>query len=171
MNPRNEQTSVGFFGCGHSTTPLILVGSIWIVLFSSTTPKNSMLFCVNAHFSGFRYRLCFSNLSKILWMHCLWNVGSSEVAMSISSMYTVSHPSRISSSKIAFIIAWKVAGELVIPKNMTVSSYRPSFVMKAAFHSLPSLILTLLYPHRTLNLVKSFFILTWLINCGMRGSG
>src|SRR5712671_6215454 len=156
--------SVGFLGCDHSATPLILVGSIWIVLFSNTTPKNSMRLCVNAHFSGLRYRSCFSSLSNILWTHCLWNVGSLGVAISMSSMYTVSQPSLISSSKMAFIIAWKVAGELVIPKNMTVGSYNPSFVMKAAFHSSPSLIRTLLYPQQTSNLVKSFFILTWLIN-------
>jgi len=61
------------------------------------------------------------------------------VAISMSSMYTVSQPSRISSSNIAFIIAWKVAGELVRPKNMTVGLYSPSFVMKAAFHSSPFL--------------------------------
>jgi len=86
-------------------------------------------------------------------------------------MYTVNHPSQISSSNMAFIMAWKVAGELVIPKNMTVGSYSPSLVMKAAFHSLPFLIHTLLYPQRTSNLVKSFFILTRLINCGIRGNG
>src|SRR5712671_4437803 len=136
--------SVGFLGNGHSAMPLILVGSIWIVLFSNTTPKNSMHFCVNMHFSGLRYRSCFSSLSKILWTHSLWNRGSSGVAISMSSMYTVSQPSWISSLNIAFIIAWKVAGELVILKNMTVGSYRPSFVMKVAFHLSPSLMRMLL---------------------------
>src|SRR5712671_6216181 len=155
--------SVGFFRYGHSATPLIFVGSIWIVLFSSITPKNLIHFCVNVHFSGLRYRLCFSSLSKILWTHFLWNIGSSGVAMSMSSMYTVSQPSRISSSNMVFIMAWKVVEEFVIPKNMTVGSYNPSFVMKAAFHSSPFLIHTLLYPQRTSNLVKSFFILTRLI--------
>src|SRR5712675_2944405 len=109
----------------------------------------------------------FSSLSKILWTHFLWNTRSSGVAISILSIYTISQPSQISSSNMAFIMAWKVAGELVIPKNMTVGLYNPSFVMKAAFHSSPSLICTLLYPQRTLNLVKSFFILTWLISCGI----
>src|SRR5882672_6248809 len=110
--------SVGFLGYGHSAMPLIFVGSIWIVLFSSTTPRNLMRFCVNMHFSGLRYRLCFSSLSKILWTHFLWNTGSSGVVMSISSMYTVSQPSQILSLNMVFIMAWKVAGELVIPKNM-----------------------------------------------------
>src|SRR5712672_175248 len=171
MKPRKERTSVGFLGYGHSAMPLIFVGSIWIVLFSSMTPRNSIHFCVNMHFSGLRYRSCFSSLSRILWMHFLWNTGSSGVAMSISSMYTVSQPSWILSSNIAFIMAWKVAGELVMPKNMTVGSYNPSLVMKAAFHLSPFLMCTLLYPQQTLNLVKSFFILTRLINCGIRGSG
>ena len=52
----------------------------------------------------------------------------------MSSMYTVSYPAQILSLKMAFIIAWNVAGELVRPKNMTVSSNSPSFVTKAAFH-------------------------------------
>src|SRR5712672_3047798 len=171
MKPKKERTSVGFLGYGHSAMPLIFVGSIWIVLFSSTTPKNLIRFCVNVHFSGLRYRSCFSSLSKILWMHFLWNTRSSGVAMSISSMYTVSQPSRISSSNIVFIMAWNVAGELVRPKNMTVGSYSPLLVMKAAFHSSPFLMHTLLYPQQTSNLVKSFFILTRLISCGIRGNG
>ena len=51
---------------------------------------------------------------------------------------------------------WNVAGELVIPKNMTVGSYSPSGVRKAAFHSSPFLIRTLLYPCQTSSLVKYF---------------
>jgi len=46
--------------------------------------------------------------------------------------------------KMAFIMAWKVAGELVRPKNMTLGSNNPSLVMKAAFHSSPFLMRTLL---------------------------
>jgi len=46
-----------------------------------------------------------------------------------------------------FIIVWKVAEELVRPKNMTVGSKSPSFVIKAAFHLSSSLMRTLLYPH------------------------
>jgi hypothetical protein len=40
----------------------------------------------------------------------------------------------------------KVAGELLIPKNITVGSNKPLFVRNAAFYSSPSLILMLLYP-------------------------
>ena len=41
-------------------------------------------------------------------------------------------------------MAWNVVGELVSPKNMTVGSNSPLFVLNAAFHSSPSLIWTLL---------------------------
>ena len=51
-------------------------------------------------------------------------------------------------------MAWKVGGELVIPKNMTSGSNSPLGVMNAAFHSSPSLIRTLLYPERRSSLVK-----------------
>jgi len=34
----------------------------------------------------------------------------------------------------SFIIVWKVAGLLVIPKNITRGSKRPRLVRKAAFH-------------------------------------
>jgi hypothetical protein len=69
------------------------------------------------------------------------------------SMYTVNHFSAMSLVNMEFIIVWKVAGELVSLKNMMVSSNRPSLVMKAAFHSSPSLIHTLLYPHWMSNFV------------------
>jgi len=52
------------------------------------------------------------------------------------------------------IMVWKVAGEFVKPKNMTVGLKRPRLVLKAAFHSSPSLIRTLLYPQRTSSFVK-----------------
>src|SRR5271154_7394797 len=62
----------------------------------------------------------------------------------------------IMSSKMESIIDWKVAGELVIPKNITVGSKSPRLVLNAAFHSSPDFIRTLLYPHRTSSLVKYF---------------
>ncbi len=77
----------------------------------------------------------------------------------------------INSRKISFIIAWKVAGELVRPKNMTVGSKSPRFVRKAAFHSSPSLILMLLYPHRTSSAVKYLAFLSLSRSSEMSGSG
>src|SRR6266481_4939975 len=53
-----------------------------------------------------------------------------------------------------FIVCWKVAGELVRPKNITCGSNNPFGVLNAAFHSSPFLIRMLLYPHRISNLVK-----------------
>src|SRR5258708_37491891 len=70
---------------------------------------------------------------------------------------------------IVFIIIWKVAGELVSPKNMTVGSKSPSGVKNAAFDSSPGLIRILLYPHLMSNFVKSVHPLRWSIVWGMRG--
>ena len=63
-------------------------------------------------------------------------------------------PSSMRLWKMVFIIVWKVAGELVSPKNMTVGLYRPLLVIKAAFHWSLSLMRTLLYPHSMSNLVN-----------------
>src|SRR6266478_6920103 len=59
------------------------------------------------------------------------------------------------SLNIWFMVHWKVARVFVSPKNITCGSNSPLGVLKAAFHSSPSLILMLLYPHHMLNLVKS----------------
>src|SRR5450756_2124697 len=87
----------------------------------------------------------------------------------MSSMYTDSHPCATSVRKIVFIIIWNVAGELVSPKNITVGSKSPSGVRNAAFHSSPSLMRTLLYPHRTSNLVNSVHPLRRSMVCGISG--
>src|SRR5713226_7135730 len=89
--------------------------------------------------------------------------------MAKSSIYTDSHPWAISRQKIMFIIIWKVAGELVSPKNITIGSKSPSGVRNAAFHLSPSLIQMLLYPHRMSNLVKRVHPARWSIVWGMRG--
>ena len=60
--------------------------------------------------------------------------GSFCMCIHISSIYTVKLPSLMSSLNSAFIIIWKVAGELVRPKNITVGSNSPLSIMKAAFH-------------------------------------
>ena len=58
-----------------------------------------------------------------------------------------SHPSARRSLKELFINHWKVAGELDWPKNMTIGSNNPLWVMNTSFHWSLSLIQTLLYPH------------------------
>jgi len=71
----------------------------------------------------------------------------------------------------SFIIAWKVAGEFVNPKYMTVGSYAPMCVINAAFHSSPSLILTLLYPYLKSNFINTFLFPTLSNISAMRGKG
>ena len=69
-------------------------------------------------------------------------------------------------------MVWKVAGEFVSPKNITLGSNRPWLVMNAAFHSSPFLIRTLLYPHWMSNLENRVAPLTRLDGVpGYRGSG
>ena len=43
-----------------------------------------------------------------------------------------------------------------MPKNITIGSKSPLFVLNATFHSSPFLICILLYPQRTSSLVKYF---------------
>ena len=78
----------------------------------------------------------------------------------------------IRSLNIESIIAWKVAGELHVPKNITVSySNSPRLVLNAAFHSSPFLIWMLLYPHQTSSFVKYLAPLSLSMISDMRGSG
>ena len=72
-----------------------------------------------------------------------------KVAVAKSSMKTFESPDRTKGSKTSFMRFWKVAGELVIPKGITVNSYSPRFVMKAVFHSSPGLMRMLWKPART----------------------
>ena len=51
-------------------------------------------------------------------------------------------------------MVWKVAGEFVSLKNITVGSNSPSGVRNAPFHSSPSLIRILLYPHQMSSVVN-----------------
>ena len=89
----------------------------------------------------------------------------------MSSMYTDSHPQATSILKISFIMVWNVAREFIRPKNITRGSKRPWGIRNTAFHSLPSLILMLLYPHLMLNLVNrvhpASLSITWGINGDM----
>jgi hypothetical protein len=163
--------SFAFCGRAQSATPLILVGSICTCPCSRTTPRYSIRRLWNSHLDSFRYKSWSSSFWRTRLTHCLWKSGLSSVAIRRSSMYTTSQPSRISFWKIWFIMAWKVAGELVSPKNITRGWKSPNGVMKAAFHSSPGLIRTLLYPHLTSNLVNRAAFRTAAIRSGIRGSG
>jgi len=58
-----------------------------------------------------------------------------------------------------------------MPKYMTNGSNKPRLVRKAAFHSSPSLILILLYPHQMSSLVKYLAPRTLSINSWINGNG
>src|SRR5712675_30481 len=85
------------------------------------------------------------------------------------------HPSLLAMPAVFSVLSIILVGrfpELTPVRSQTTSrGFLPWMPVTAAFHSLPFLIRTLLYPQRTSNLVKSFFILTRLISCGIRGSG
>src|SRR5216683_5145664 len=83
----------------------------------------------------------------------------------------VTFPSSMRSQKIVFIIVWKVVGELVRLKNMTVGSYSPSLVINAAFQRSFGLMSTSLYPHSMLTPVNFVQSRSRSIKEGMRGSG
>src|SRR5258705_4074769 len=68
-------------------------------------------------------------------------------------------------------MAWNVAGELCNPKNITVGLNNPLFVTNAAFHSSPSLICTLSYPHQRSSLVKNFDPFRFIMRSDMSGNG
>src|SRR5918999_389036 len=80
-------------------------------------------------------------------------------------------PSAIKSWKVSFITVWKVKGLFIRPKNMTRGSKIPWLVQKAAFHSSPFFILTLLYPHHTSSLVKYCTPRSWFSRSEIRGNG
>src|SRR6266851_4208944 len=87
------------------------------------------------------------------------------------SMCTVSSQLAICVWNSVFIMVWKVAGELVRPKNIMVGSNSPSLVVKAAFHSCPFFTHTVLYPHLMSNFMKRVHPLRQLICCGIKGRG
>jgi len=73
-------------------------------------------------------------------------------------------PSAMRSQKMLFIMVWKVAGLLIILKNITKGSNRPQLVQKVAFHSSSGLIWTLLKPQWTSSLVK--YLALWSCEFG-----
>ena len=68
-------------------------------------------------------------------------------------------------------MVWKVTGLLVIPKNITKGLNRPRLVRKAAFHSSPGLMRTLLKPQWTSSLVKYLALQSWNTSLEISGRG
>ncbi len=77
----------------------------------------------------------------------------------------------ICSRNMVSIMVWNVAGELVSPKNITVGSKSPIFVMKATLCQSSSIICTVLYPQWMLTTVISLVLLILSISWGMSGKG
>jgi len=62
-------------------------------------------------------------------------------------------------------------GALHSPKVMTVDSYNPIGILKAIFHSSPSCMQILLYPHHISGLVKNRAPNSLLTSSGISGIG
>ena len=71
----------------------------------------------------------------------------------------------------SFIMVWKIAGLLVIPKNITQGLNRPQLVQKATFHLSLGLIQMLLKPQWTSSLVKYLAPQSWEMSWEMSGRG
>ena len=135
--------SLTHFSVSQSNTSFTFFSSILIFSSPTTTPRNPTSLIFYLHFSGFTYKLFSSNLfttsATILSCH-----SSSCVPTITSSIKAATFPIFIKSLSNLFIMVQNMAGEFINPKNITMGSKDPSEIVKAAFHSSPSLILTLL---------------------------
>ena len=157
-------------GAGQSLIPLSFPGSIEIFPSSITIPKYSTFVLLNSHLVGFKNKSLSCNHFKTLFVFSV-RVASSGVKIKMSSMYTIMIHSLIMSPKMSSIITWNVAGELHNPKNITVGSKSPLFVLKAAFHWSHSRMRTLLYPHQTSNLVNRHAPFSLFSSSVIKGKG
>ena len=160
--------SILFFRVGYSQTSTTLTRSMETSFSKMTSPKYLIRSLQNSHFSGqkkslFSYKICsthqiaFACSSSIL------------VKIKILSRQTIIMPSAMRSQKILFIMVWKVARLLVIPKNITKGSNMPRLVQKAAFYSSPGLMRTLLKPQQTSSLVKYLAPQSWDMSLEISG--
>ena len=145
--------SVWFSRVGQLQTLATFMGSITTLFSEMTNLKYSIYLWWNSHFSGQRNNLCSASISRTLWTarSCSFSVF---IKIKMSSKYTMTIPSAMTVQKTLFIMVWKVAELLVIPKNIMRGSKRPRLVQKAAFHLSPGLMYTLLKPQQMLSFVK-----------------
>ena len=120
-------TSVQFSRVGQLQTLVTLTGSITILFSAITSLRYSICFQWNSHFSRWKNNLYSTSISKILQTAHLCS-SSIFIKIRMLSKYTTTIPSAMRVLKISFIIVWKVAGLLVIPKNITKGSKRPQLV-------------------------------------------
>ena len=163
-------TSVQFSGVGQLWTPATLTGSISTLFSEMTSLRYSIRFRWNSHFSRQKNNLCSASTSKTLQTarSCSYFIS---VKIRILSKYTTMIPSAMRVLKMSFIMVWKVAGLLVIPKNIIRDSKRLRLVQKTAFHSSLDLMHTLLKPHQTSSFVKYLALRSWETSLEIRGRG
>ena len=102
----------------------IFSSSILIPSSPITTPKNLTFLTFYLYFFGFTYRLFYVNLLTTSSIISLCPSSSSIPTITLSMRLTTSSV-LIKSYKILSIIVWNVTGELVSPKNITISSNDP----------------------------------------------
>ena len=131
------------FGVSQSNISFTFSSFILIPSSLITTSKNLTSLTFYLYFSGFTYKLFSANLFTTFSTNSSYHFSPSIPIITLS-INAATFPIFIKSLSNLFIIAWNVASEFVNPKNMTVGSKDLSGVVKAAFHSSPSFILTLL---------------------------
>jgi len=117
--------SLTSFRISQSKTPFILSSSILILSSPITTSKNSTSFTFHLYFSNFMYRSFSANFFTISFTILSYSFSLS-VLIITSSMKLATFPVLMRSYRISFIMVWKVIGEFVNSKNITVSSNNPS---------------------------------------------
>ena len=152
-NLRKAWIFVQFLGTGHSWTLSTLMESIETSFSKITSSRYLICSFWNLHFSGCRNSLYLARISNTLQIaHIYSSIDLVKIRMLSRQTTTIFLVMR--SQKILFIIIWKVAGLLVIPKNITRGSNRLQLVQKAVFYLSLGLIYILLNPHWTSSLVK-----------------
>ena len=157
-------------GVGHSSIPFTFSSSILIPLDPITTSRKPTSFTFHLHFSGFIYKSFSFNLFIISATISLYPFSIS-VSTIILSMKAATLPILIKSLSNSFIIAQKVTGEFVSPKNMTVGSNDPLGIVKAIFHLSPSFIHTLLQLYLKSIFVNTFFVPIFFTTSDIKGKG
>jgi len=99
-----------------------------------------------------------------MFLHCLCE---NEYAIQIDADYT------FRDQVLEYLVHHSLKGGRTIgeTEELTRGLKSPQFVQKAAFHSSPSLMRTLLYPHQTSSLVKYHMPWSQLMRLEMSGSG
>ena len=142
-------------GGGHFTIPSTLALSILTCPSSIMKLRNFTFDEKKRHLSARTNRL-FSWSIQRMWQPLVTSSSLLSFLPQInkSSIYTFNQPCRISTWKIISIINRNIAGEFVKPKNIMRGSKSPKWQLNVAFHSSPSLIQMLWYPHWMSILIK-----------------